>query len=191
VLSNWPVFLRGVKRTVAFLEDERIFDAARLPTDMVIPILTALWGIAPDGGHIEGQARIILRRYMWRAFFTNRYEPSTTSRSLADFLQLRSLIASGDDISGLILFDEGQHPLPQAEQLVASGWPERKDRLARAILALALREGGQDLADGSSVSRENLTKREYHHLYPVAHLGRQDIADTEAYRSLNCGLVYV
>ena len=38
---------RGVARTVPFLEEERIFDAARVPTDVVIPMLVALRADAP------------------------------------------------------------------------------------------------------------------------------------------------
>ena len=57
------------------------------------------------------------------------------------------------------------------------------------LLALALHQGGLDLADGSTVSRANLPKREYHHLFPSAHLERRGFGDTEIYRSLNCALV--
>lgn len=65
----------------------------------------------------------------------------------------------------------------------------QKDRLARAILALALKHGGIDLADGSTASRANLAKREYHHLFPDAHLRRLKFTDDQIYRSLNCALV--
>ena len=73
--------------------------------------------------------------------------------------------------------------------LIAARWPTNKDRLGRAILALALHEGGLDLADGSTVSRANLPRREYHHLFPDAHLTRKGVSDSEIYRSLNCALV--
>jgi hypothetical protein len=42
VLANWEAFLNGVSRTVDFLEQERVFDSARLPTDIVVPVLVAL-----------------------------------------------------------------------------------------------------------------------------------------------------
>lgn len=38
------------------------------------------------------------------------------------------------------VLDEDKHPLPQIEELVGAGWPVRKDRLARAILTLALKQ---------------------------------------------------
>lgn len=188
LLANWERFLRGVSRTVEFLEQERIFDAARLPTDIVVPVLVALWGIAPLGLDAEGRARTIMRKYVWRASFSGRYERSTSSRSLTDFNELKALILGTSAVQPAI-FDDAQYPLPQPEELVAAGWPVRKDRLARAILALALKAGGLDLADGSTATRANLAKREYHHLFPVAHLTRLGVDSKRIFLSLNCGLV--
>jgi hypothetical protein len=188
LLAHWDELLKGVQRTVAFLEEERVFDAKRLPTDVIVPVLTALWARAPQGLDAEGRARTILRRYLWRAFFSSRYEKSTNSRSLVDFLELRALIAQADAPLPAI-FDDVQYSLPQSDELIAARWPTNKDRLGRAILALALHQGGLDLADGSTVSRANLPKREYHHLFPEAHLTRLGVADVEIYRSMNCALV--
>ncbi len=188
LLDNWDTFVSGVSRTVTFLEEERVFDAARLPTDVVIPVLVALWGNAPEGLDSEGRARTILRKYLWRAFFTDRYEKTTSSRALTDYLELKPLI-NGAQGSLPAIFDEEYHPLPQPQEFMRSGWPVRKDRLARAILALGLRHGGLDLADGSTVTRGNLAKREYHHLFPDAHLSRLGIPDEKIYLSLNCALV--
>ena len=188
LMAHWDELVRGVQRTVTFLEEERVFDAKRLPTDVVLPVLTALWAGAPEGLDAEGRARTTLRKYLWRAFFSNRYEKSTNSRALADYLELRALIAKKDAPQPAI-FDNSQHPLPQTDELIAARWPTNKDRLGRAILALALHQGGLDLADGGTVSRANLPKREYHHLFPDAHLAKQGVSDTEIYRSLNCALV--
>ncbi|MBR8279052.1 DUF262 domain-containing protein [Burkholderia vietnamiensis] len=188
LLAHWDELVQGVQRAVTFLEDERIFDARRLPTDVVVPVLSALWALAPKGLDAEGRARTIIRKYLWRAFFSNRYEKSTNSRALTDFHELRALIADSNAPQPTI-FDDALHPLPQADELIAARWPTNKDRLGRAILALALHEGGLDLADGGTVSRANLPKREYHHLFPDAHLTRLGVSDSEIYRSLNCALV--
>jgi hypothetical protein len=188
LLENWDTLLEGAKRSVSFLEEERLFDAQRLPSEIVIPVLVALWGAAPDGLDAEGRARSILKKYLWRAFFSNRYEKSTSSRSLTDFQELRLLITDGGSIKPTI-FDDELHKLPEIQELIGAGWPVRKDRLARAILAVALRNGGRDLADGGSVTRDNLAKREYHHLFPDAHLKRIGIPDDQIYHSLNCALV--
>jgi hypothetical protein len=188
VLSNWKTFLLGVSRTIAFLEQERVFDAQRLPSDVVLPVLVALWGMAPSGLDAEGRARTMLRKYLWRAFFSNRYEKSTNSRALTDFNELKAIM-HGTSTTNPVIFDDEQYPLPSQEQIIAAGWPVRRDRLARAILGLALRKGGLDLADGSAATRQNLGKREYHHLFPVAHLAELGVAEDKVYLSLNCALV--
>jgi hypothetical protein len=188
LLVRWDDLLKGTKRAVEFLEEERVFDAARLPTDVVVPVLSALWAVAPVGLDAEGRARTTLRKYLWRAFFTNRYEKTTSTRALADFNELKLLI-TGAGGSKPTVFDDAQHPLPEVPELLSAGWPKSTDRLSRAILALGLRRGGLDLADGSTATRANLTKREYHHLFPDAHLQRQEVPDEQIYLALNCALV--
>lgn len=188
LLAHWDELVSGVQRMVTFLAEERIFDAKRLPSDVVVPVLTALWARAPQGLDAEGRARTILRKYLWRAFFSNRYEKSTSARALADYLELRALVANSDAPQPVI-FDDAQYPLPHTDEMIAARWPTNKDRLGRAILALALHQGGIDLADGGTVTRANLPRREYHHLFPDAHLRRLEFADAEIYRSLNCALV--
>ncbi len=62
--------------------------------------------------------------------------------------------------------------------------------MARAILAVSLRGGGLDVADGTPVSRAHLKSREYHHLFPDAllqNIGR--MTGEQAYRALNCALI--
>jgi hypothetical protein len=163
MVEHWQIVLRGAVHATEFLEEENIFDAKRLPSDVVIPVLVALWGLAPTALDAAGRARTVLRKYIWRAFFTNRYEKSTNSRSLADFNELRPLIEGGGDAASIPeVFDEAKTPLPQPQELIAAGWPVSKERLARAILAIALKHGGRDLADAAPsqglISRsENIT----------------------------------
>lgn len=187
LIENWDKYLNGIERTATFLQDERIFDAARLPTDVVVPVLVALWAEAPVGLDAEGNARSIIRKYIWRAFFTSRYERSTATRSYADYNEIKNYL-SDPTAPAPSIFNED---LPQVSELMDTGWPKKKDRLARAVLALSLKEGGLDLADGSTASHDNLSQREYHHLFPVAHLKREDpdISDDKVFNALNCALV--
>jgi hypothetical protein len=62
LMTTWDTFQKGLPRAVAFLEEERVFDAARLPSDVTIPVLTALWAVAPEGLDAEGRARALLRK---------------------------------------------------------------------------------------------------------------------------------
>ena len=188
LVANWDRYSQGVKDTADFLADEKIFDADRLPTDIVVPVLVAILADAPTGPHAKGRARTILSKYMWRAFFTKRYERSTATRSLSDYNELRRHV---HDTQAPLpsIFDDDANPLPEINELVEAGWPKRKDRLGRAILALSLRHGGLDLADASPATVGNLPKREYHHLFPAAHLSAQHKSNPEIFRALNCALV--
>jgi len=188
LVKDWPRILDGARCAVSMLESERILDKQRLPSEVVVPVLTALWAGAPASMDAEGRARTLLRRYIWRAFFTGRYEASTNARALEDFRKLKGLISSPEGPPPDV-FDDVLYPLPSEDELVAARWPKGKDRLARAILAVALREGGKDFADGREASREELARREYHHIFPDAYLKKQQRTDREIYCSLNCAVV--
>lgn len=188
LVDNWETTKAGINRAISFLEDERILDEKRLPTDVVIAPLAALWGISPQGLDAEGEARTLLRKYLWRACVTERYERTSATRALVDFRELR-LILEGRSHNTPAIFNEAEYPLPTIEQLINAGWPTKKDRLPRSLLCLSLRAGGYDLADGSPATRENLPKREYHHLFPVARLKEQGKEDREIFKALNCALV--
>lgn len=76
------------------------------------------------------------------------------------------------------------------QRLESAAWPRLRNTLARGILAVSLRGGGRDFADGTQASRESLSKREYHHLFPAALLKNEGCLD-ESYidLALNCALV--
>jgi len=154
----------------------------------VLAPLAALWGVAPNGLDAEGEARTLLRKYLWRACFTDRYERTSATRALADFRELKAMLEGNKEAKPQI-FNEEEWPLPTVEQLILAGWPTKKDRLPRALMALSLRAGGYDLADGAPATREHLAEREYHHLFPVARLKEQGKSESDIYRALNCALV--
>jgi len=188
-VENWPQLIRGVERAVQFLEQERVWDRSRLPTESVLAPLIALWSIAPEGGDALGNVQILLRRYLWRSSFSERYDRAAATAALQDYRALRDVITGVGDVSAVPCFDETRFPSPEIPELVQARWPRYKDRLARALLCLSLRGGAHDLADGAEVTREHLRSREYHHLYPVAHLRDLGIDESETYRALNCALI--
>ena len=189
LVENWETIRVEIKRAFNFLEEEKIFDGQRLPSDVVIYPLAALWALVPDGLDQEGEARTILRKYIWRAFFTDRYERSSSTRALVDYRQLKNLLTQPTNFDLPEVFDDDAHPLPNSQELVYAGWPVRKDRMARAILCVSLRAGGVDFADGSPVTRENIKKREYHHIFPDAWLRSRQHSDKNIFKALNCALV--
>jgi len=188
LIDRWDELVRGVERTVRFLDEESVLDARRLPSDPAVPMLVALWANAADGLDREGEARGILRRFLWRAFFTDRYERSTNTRSLVDFRAIRQMVAREQGDPAPVFSDES-HPLPTAEILESAGWPGKKDRLGRALMLVALRNRGLDFADGSQATAGSIKKREYHHLFPQAFLREAGVEESRIHRALNCALV--
>lgn len=189
VVQDWSQLTRGVERAVQFLEQERIWDRARLPTESILAPLIALWVIAPEGGDALGNVQILLRRYLWRSSFSERYDRAAATAALQDYRSLRDVILGTGEDSAVPCFDEARFPLPEIPELIQARWPTYKDRLARALLCLTIRGGAHDLADGAEATRRHLRAREYHHLYPVAHLRDLGIEEEEAYRALNCALI--
>lgn len=188
LIDIWDKIVAGAQRTARFLDEEGMFDSKRIPSDTVTPLLVALWADAPDGLDGEGEARLILRKSLWRAFLTKRYEVATNSRTFADYKPLASRLQGRDD--GLPpLFDDKMYPLPGLDDLLSAGWPQNKDRLGRAVLLISLREGGFDFADGSPANRDNLALREYHHIFPKAILEGKGREEDRISIALNCALV--
>lgn len=184
----WDRLKHGFKHGIAFLRSEAILNEKCLPSDVAVYLTCALWADVPEHAFdAGGNARSLIRKAVWRTSYTARYGKTSATRSFADYKVLRRMIAS-EAAEACELFDEQFYPLPDVEQLVLAGWPGRKDRLPRAILATGLRRGGLDFADGAPISADNIHSREYHHLYPVGILGG-DRGDERVNRALNCALI--
>jgi hypothetical protein len=189
IIGDWPKIVNGTKELVSFLKEERVFGWVRLPTEAVIAPLVALWAEVNGTPDEMGNIRILLRKYLWRAFFTTRYDRAVPTAVLQDYRALKKVILDEIEGSAVPCFDDERNPLPTKELLIQARWPKYKDRLARAILLLTLRGGAEDIADGTSASLTTIQQREYHHLYPVAWLKENGFDEEDANRALNCILV--
>lgn len=87
LLDNWPKLERGLEHMASFLEGEGVFDAARLPTNVVLPVIAAAYEVIPEHGDFMAKAERLLRQYLWSAFFTSRYENSAATRAFADYAE--------------------------------------------------------------------------------------------------------
>jgi len=190
--TEWAGMADALTFMIGLLEGERVFDDARLPSATVIPVVTALYRDLPTSLDALGNARSLLKYYLWRAFLTRRYESGTTSRAFQDYSALRAAIARGVPFPEVRapIFDENDYPLPSAEQLMTAGWPKRRDILARGVLALSIREGARDIADDEPATRGAVKTREYHHLFPDSTLTKKaQLRADQSYRALNCALI--
>lgn len=193
MLNEWDSVVKSIKGMVSFLEDESIFDAQRLPSYTAIPILAAMWEHLPTQPDKLGNARLLLRKYLWRAFLTSRYEQSSTSNALQDYRGLRKVLCDGAAEDVVPILNLESYPLPSKEMVLQADWPKRKSILGRGLLSLQLKCGAEDLADGARATVATITSkehpREYHHLFPAATLDDAGIPDELVFRALNCALV--
>ena len=187
-VDDWPKIVKGTKECVQFLEAEKIIDRERLPIESVLAPLIALWAEAPETPDERGNVRILLKKYLWRSFFTERYDRAVPTAILQDYRVLKRLILGEAKETEVPCFDKGKYPLPNKEEIIQSRWPRYKDRLARALLLLTIRGGAEDIKDDASLSVKNIQQRHYHHLFPIAWL-REKAFNENPNRALNCILI--
>jgi hypothetical protein len=189
LIGTWGQLATGVSSGLTFLEQEGLLNEDTLPSDVAVYLTCALSAVA-SGLKLDqaGNARQIIRKALWRACFTHRYGKTSATRSYADFRALRAMIEAAVPAGSCDLFDDAAYPLPSLEELRVAGWPGRKDRLPRAILAATLRRKAHDFADGSPISRSIIGTREMDHLYAFGFLNVPR-TDTRVNRALNCALI--
>jgi len=190
LLTNWPKLERGLQRMVAFLEEQGVFDQARLPTNAVLAVTAAAYEFIPENGDYLAKAEKLLRSYLWSSFFTDRYENSATSRAFADFRALKLLLKTPNFLENqkdsVPALDRKNHPLADVDSLIVAGWPKGAGIEARGILAVTTYLGAMDFADHKKATYESIQKREYHHIFPDALLSEVGIQSNFA---LNCALI--
>ncbi len=190
LLANWPKLERGLERMASFLDSQRVFDEARLPTNAVLAVIAAAYELIPDYGDFLAKAEKLLRRYLWSAFFTDRYENTAASRAFADFKAIKAVLKNPGftdaELTTVPALNRSEFPLADVDSLMAAGWPKAAGIEARAILAVTTYLGAIDFADHKTATYESIQKREYHHVFPDSLLSEAGIP---SYRALNCALI--
>lgn len=193
MVEEWPMIIQSVKGLVEFLEEERVFDAQRLPSYTPLPVIAALWEVLPKQPDQLGNARALLRKYLWRAFLTARYEQASSSGALQDFRALKKILVGQGTEKDVPVLNQESYPLPTADLILQAGWPKSKTILGRGVLALQLKCGAIDFADAKPATVASITSkdhpREYHHLFPDSLLSDAGVPAEQIFRATNCALV--
>lgn len=195
MVDNWEQMSLGLSKMAAFMESQSIYDRSRLPTNAVLAVIAALYVDIPESLDSRGNFEILLKKYLWSSFFTDRYENSAASHAFNDFVILRSIIKSEfkpdgspfDEVDVPVLNRE-LYPLSTDDELKRVGWPKRESIRGRGIMAVFSKLGAYDFADGSPLTRQQLIdgRRHYHHVFPDALLKEVGM---ESYFALNCALI--
>jgi hypothetical protein len=159
MVEEWPMIIQSIKGLVEFLEEECIFDAQRLPSYTPLPVIAALWPMLPTQPDQLGNARSLLRKYLWRAFLTARYEQASSSNSLQDFRALRNVLQEKGIEKDVPILNLESYPLPTVDLILQAGWPKSKTILGRGVLALQLKCGAIDFADSKSATVASITSK--------------------------------
>ena len=193
LVQKWPALERGLSEMARFLAGEGVLDKDRLPTNAVLAVVAALYPYIPDQGDERGAAEIILRKYLWSSFFTDRYDRAAASKAFQDHQALKRLFtkqvkpdAKPYTEADVPVLNREQFPLATEEELLNVIWPKRDTIRGRAILAVASRLGAKDFATGQIIDRTSLRTREYHHIFPAALL---EEAEVDGDLALNCALI--
>ena len=191
MVEYWDKMGNGLVRMANFLRGEGIYDEERLPTNAVLAVIAALCTDIPEAGDKRGQNELLLKKYVWHAFFTDRYENAAATRAYADFVALKKVICAEQSEKG-VPFSSNDVPLfkdykiVEVEELVAADWPKRASIRGRGILAAACRLGALDFSTGERLDINNLPQRHYHHVFPDALLKE---AEVDGFLALNCALI--
>ena len=188
--GEWAAIKKGIDGAIEFLNEEHIFDRDRLPTVAIVPVLASIWSRMPQSLDAHGQARTLLRQYLWRSFFTGRYERAAATAALQDHRGMAARLIAGEVTASVPILDDALFPLAGVQELLRAPWPRLRNTLARGILAVSLRGGGADFADDRPASWESLPKREYHHLFPASLLRDEaGMEESDINLALNCALI--
>ena len=135
----------------------------------------------------KGSATDLISAYLWRAFFTDRYEAQANNRLFEDFQKLKKCLTNIKDSGGFSkeddlpdIFDDHHHPLPDAAELEESASWINRGRLGRAIAALSLHQSPapidwatRERLDSAKIRElEDKRKLDRHHIFPVKFLGK-------------------
>ncbi|WP_440879126.1 GmrSD restriction endonuclease domain-containing protein [Vibrio natriegens] len=195
MVDNWEQMALGLSKMAAFMESQSIYDRSRLPTNAVLAVIAALYVDIPENLDSRGNFEILLKKYLWSSFFTDRYENSAASHAFNDFVVLRSIIKAEIKPDGspfseadVPVLNRELYPLSTDDELKRVGWPKRESIRGRGIMAVFSKLGAHDFADGSQLNRQQLIdgRRHYHHVFPDALLKE---VGAESYFALNCALI--
>ncbi len=175
-----------------------------LPSLPPLHVLTALQDELKGltGAAKLGIANRLISAYVWRSFFTDRYEAKANDRLFADYEALSKSIASLKEKGTLgpsekvPIFNEEEYSLPDAAVLADLDnpkvpWIKGANRLGRAVAAISLCEVPIDWATKDRLDARKLRELKIegslhrHHIFPRELLKGAGLDKPRIYHGLN------
>ena len=177
---DWGQISEGVKWTTDLLGYLQIWNEQQLPTAVPLRVLPALHRHIPQSGAKHAQAIRLVKRYLWSAFLTDRYERQANDRLRVDHNALVDVLKGKKIESDVPALKYGP---PTINAIKEAGWPKKQGILSRAILVACSLGGARDIASDEELKQTS--KVDYHHIFPTAALPSQAEDDL----ALNCMLL--
>ena len=185
VANNLEEIIEGIRWVVELLHENNIFDRRRLPTIVPFRVLPALYRELPEDSYKRGAVNKTIRAYLWRAFLSDRYKSTAATHLKEDFDGLSSVIKNNDDPKTKVPIWNSN--LPTSIDIQQAHWPTLST-LPKALLAISIRRGGEDIGTGEKLTITNLNDREYHHIFPDAYL-KANAPNDNPHVAMNCLLI--
>ena len=170
---DWSKFESALEKMKELLDQESIWDDKRLPSLVPLHVIVALLmeERPPDE---EGRYLRVLRKYLWLSFLSDRYSYAANTHMRVDYDELKEVLSQASlkesDLKSKVTIFGNRVALPEIKDIMKAGWPSGADRVGKAIFALALKEGAEDIAAESSPTPDSINNYEYHHIYPKGYM---------------------
>ncbi len=183
--KDWGKIREGVKWTTEILASLGICHEKRLPTAVPLRVLPALHRHIPRSGAKRAQALRLIKKYLWSAFLTNRYERQANDRLKEDHDKLVSALKKPESNKRASEIPALKCEPPDIDAIKAEGWPKTRTRLGRAILVACSLGGARDIASNEELKQDSTSKTDHHHIFPTDALPEEVKSDL----ALNCMLL--
>ena len=187
----WSDFEYAVELMDKMLSEEKIWDRKRLPSLVPLHVIVALFMDRPSPDE-EGQYLRLLKKYLWRAFLSDRYSYAANKKMKEDYDALSIQLSKGNlkkkDLKLNVPIFGDSVKLPEIEDIKKAGWPGGADRVGKGIFILTLGRGAKDIATGFLPGPDTPAKNyQYHHVYPKAYMkGTGSPLKENVNSALNC-----
>lgn len=167
VVEEWDIIRRNMQDVLYFIADQGILDSKLMFPTTIFGVLVSLWDTIPRNADAQGKILSLLRKYVWRSYFTNRYNNTVAKRAFEDLCGLLHYIRGEQGIQQIPIFNDDIYPLCNEQDII---YTSNKQLLGKGIMALCIRAGAMDIITGKKCSCGMGNQYEYHHIFPKSML---------------------
>ena len=190
--KDWNKFKKAIELMKDLLFQEKVWDEKRLPSWVPLHVIAALFMEQTPSANIKGRYNRVLKKYLWRAFLSNRYSYAANKHMYDDYVGLLEELVRDDFNlerlkSKVPIFGNKGEPLETGDIIEKPRWPAKADRVGKAILILMLKKGAEDIITEIQPASDTIDEYEYHHIYPKEYI--EDIKSPLENSVFNCMLL--